>query len=178
MRTSVFFASIAFAAAVAAPAFAQSPSTEPSPNPQMRQQFRAMHQQLDDIHAQARAQMLDALTPAHRQLLATIAGELATSSTPDYRGAAARLDAALSSSEKQAILSASQSARDKMRSAMQSARERMSQNGGPPMGPDERMGPPGGPLHTRHTPSAGEILLRTAMGGVGMDMHIRGSMRP
>ena len=179
MRTSVFFTTLALAAVVAAPTLAQSPPARPTPNPQMRQQFQAMRQQMDQIHTQERSQMLGALTPAHRQLLATIAGELATSATPDYQGAASRLDAALSSSEKQAILSASQSARDQMRSQMQTMRQQMSQNGGPPPGSGGpmMMGPPGGPEGARKPPSAGEILLRTAMSG-GMELRVRGSMRP
>lgn len=172
MRTSVFLTSLALAAAVAAPALAQTAPARPTPNPQMRQQFESMHQQMEQIHSQERAQMLAALTPANRQLLATIAGELATSTTPDYRGAAARLDAALSPSEKQAIANASQSARDKMRAQMQTMRQQMSQNGGPPPGPGGpmMMGPP-------RTQSAGEILLRTAMSG-GMELRVHGSMRP
>ncbi|MBV8637451.1 MAG: hypothetical protein JO322_05150 [Candidatus Eremiobacteraeota bacterium] len=181
MRTSVFFTALALAAAAAGPVFAQAPPPRPTPNPQMRQQFDTMRRQMDQIHSQERAQMLGALAPAHRQLLATIAGELATSTTPDYSGAAARLDAALSPSEKQTILNASQSARDKMGSAMQSMRQQMSQNGGPPPGPGGPMmmgPPPGGTPDARRTPSAGELLLRTAMGGGRMAIRIRDSMQP
>jgi hypothetical protein len=50
--------------------------------------------------------MLRALTSAHRNLLATIAGQLTTSQNPDINGAAQRLDSALSPAEKQAILAA------------------------------------------------------------------------
>lgn len=188
MRTFVFFTSVALAAAMAVPAFAQTAPARPTPNPQMRQQFEATRQQMDQIHQQERSQILGALTPAHRQLLATVAGELATATTPDYKAAAARLDSALSSSEKSTILSASQSARDKMRSTMQNMRQNMSQMGGPPGpggpgGPPQgfgggKMGPPGGPDQARYTPSAGEILLRTAMSPGGMEIRVRGSMQP
>ena len=51
-----------------------------------------------------RAAMLRALTNAHRNLLATIAGQLATSANPDVDGAARRLDSVLTAAEKQSIL--------------------------------------------------------------------------
>lgn len=159
MKTSVLITGLALAAAMAVQAVAQEPPSgpPPTPNPQMRQQFEATHKQMEQIHAQERAQVLGALTPANRQLLATIAGQLATSTTPDYTGAARRLDAALSSSEKQAIVSASQTARQQMNSAMMRMRQQM---GRPPMG---MMGPGGGPPGAQRTLTAGEILLRVAM---------------
>ncbi len=47
--------------------------------------------------------MLAALTPAHRELLAKVVGELAISPDPNFDAAAARLDAALSPAEVQAL---------------------------------------------------------------------------
>lgn len=188
MKTSVFITAVALSAVMTATSFAQEPPPGPpgppgpmaTPNAQMRQQFQAAHKQMEQIHAQERSQVLGALTPAHRQLLATVAGQLATSTTPDYRAAAQKLDAALSASEKQAIVSASQTARQQMRAQMESMRQRMSQMGGPP---DTR-----GPMVMRsgteqqgRTPSAGEILLRVAMSGgpeMHMEMRTGGSMHP
>ncbi len=182
MKFSAFITATALAAVVAVPAVAQEPppgGPMPTPNPQMRQQMESMRKQMDQIHTQERTQVLGALTPAHKQLLATIAGELATSTTPDYTGAAQRLDSALSPSEKQTILSASQTARDKMRAQMESMRQQMEQMGGPP--PRRGGGPMavqvgGGPEGMQHTPTAGYILLRVAMSG-GMEMHVQASMR-
>lgn len=183
MKFSVLITAAALAVTVSAPAIAQEPpppgAPMPTPNPQMRQQMESMRKQMDQIHTQERSQMLGALTPAHRQLLATIAGQLATSTSPDYQGAAQRLDAALSSSEKQTILSASQSARDKMREQMQNMRQQMDQQmGGPPRrgGGPMMMQAGGGPEGARRTPTAGDILLRVAMSG-GMEMHMQASMR-
>ncbi len=181
MRFSVFITAAALAAAMAAQAIAQEPPLGPpgTPNPQMRQQMESMHKQMEQIHTQERSQVLGALTPAHKQLLATIAGQLATSTTPDYRGAAQQLDAALTSSEKQTILTASQSAREKMRAQMETMRKQMQQMGGAPGG---RGGPPmmmqagGGPEGAQRIPTAGSILLRVAMSG-GMEMHVQASMR-
>ena len=183
MKTSVIISALALTAAMTVPGLAQEPPSGPpqTPNPQMRQQFEAARKQIEQIRSQERSKVLGALTPAHRQLLGTIAGQLATSTAPDYRAAAQRLDGALSSSEKQAIVNASNDARQQMRAQMESMRQQMSQMGGPPRGP-------GGPPMTMHggegerrTPSAGEILLRVAMGG-GPEMHVEmragASMQP
>lgn len=177
MKLSVLVTAGALAIAMAVPAIAQEPP--PTPNPQMRQQMESMRKQMEQIHTQERSQVLGALSPAHRQLLATIAGQLATSTTPDYRGAAQRLDAALSSSEKQTILSASQSAHEKMRAQMDTIRQQMEQMGGGPPGGGRgmKMQMGGGPEGARRTPTAGDILLRVAMGGGGIGMHMQGSMR-
>ncbi len=58
------------------------------------------------MHQAARKQVLAALTPAHKQLLATLVGQLAIADAPNVKAAAAQLDAALGASEKQAILAA------------------------------------------------------------------------
>jgi hypothetical protein len=179
MKTFVLVSTLAFVFVMGAPVLAQEPPPGPpqTPNAQMRQQFEANRKQMEQIHSQERAAVLGALTPAHKQLLATIAGQLATSTTPDYRGAEQRLDAALSSSEKQAILNASQTARDKMHAEMQTMRQQMSQMA-PPGAPGR---PPmtemhGGPDEMQHAPTAGGILLRVALSGGGMEMHVHGSM--
>ena len=77
-------------AIVASPAFAQQP-------PRMSGAMQS--------RASGRAAMLRALTNAHRNLLATIAGQLATSENPDIDGAAQRLDSVLTAAEKQSIMS-------------------------------------------------------------------------
>ena len=184
MKHFAFISAAAFAAAMTAPALAQeppAPGPPPTPNSEMRQQMESTHKQMEQIRMQERSQMLGSLTPAHRQLLATLAGQLATSTTPDYKGAAARLDAALSSNEKQTILSASQAARQKMRAQMESMRTSMESMGGPPPGAPGH--PPmmgtttaSEPSGAQGSPSAGAVLLRVAMSG-GMDMHMQASMR-
>ena len=45
------------------------------------------------MHQQMRADMLGALTPQSKTMLATVAGQLATSTAPDVKAAAAQLDA-------------------------------------------------------------------------------------
>jgi hypothetical protein len=112
----------------AAPAFAQNappPGPANAPNPAMRQAFRQLRTQMESIRRTERTEILAALTPAHRSLLASIAGELTTNASPDYRAAAQRLDAALSANEKQRILQAAQTAREQARSLFESMRSQL-----------------------------------------------------
>jgi hypothetical protein len=147
-------------------ASAQTAQTAPAPSSRFGA-MRQMHAQMRQIETQARTQIIGSLTPAHRALLANVVGQLAISSTPDFRSAAQRLDAALSPNEKQAILSAETSARSQMRTAFQQMRSQMPP---PPAGasPPARAfggpgGPPGRPRGERRPPDAGAVLLHTAM---------------
>lgn len=157
----------AIVAMTAAPAVAQNvaPAT---PNPAIRQQMRQMRSQMMQMHQQFRTQVLAALTPAHKALLASIAGNLATATTPDYRAAAAQLDAVLSPTEKQNIMSAAQTMRTSMRANMQSMMQRMPMNGMPmnnmPMNGGHMM-------RTHRSMTAGAIVLMAVMPGGGMMMH-------
>jgi hypothetical protein len=135
------------------PVLAQSPPPG-GMQPMMMQQMRAHMLQM---HQQLRTEVLGALTPAHKALLASIAGELATATTPDFHAAADRLDAALSPAEKQAIVSAAQSMRANMQSLMQSTHV--------PNMPMQQMS------HGRMT--AGAIVLMAVMPGEGMMMGRR-----
>ncbi len=120
---------------------------------------------MESVRRTERAEMLGALKPANKALLATIAGQLATSVSPDYGAAAKRLDSALSATESQAVLHAAQNARTQERSIMESMR---SQFPPPPNAPHFGMNGPGGPRsggpHHR-TPDAGRMLLGLMGGG-------------
>lgn len=126
--------------------------------PALAQQHRAMMpemssaqmQQLRQMHMQVRSQILGYLTPAHKTLLAQIAGQLAISPNPDYDGAASRLDAALSPSEKQNVMNAANAAMAKMRAMMAAHSGSMM------------------PQHMEHM-TAGGIVLMVAVGH-GMEM--------
>jgi hypothetical protein len=165
MKKFAIIGLLAALTATAAPSLAQG--VPPAPNPAMRQQFQAMHARMQQIRSTERSQILGALTPAHRALLATVAGELATSVTPDFKGAASRLDAALSAGEKQAIVNAAQSARDQRRSLMQSMRSQMPEHMNRPPMPNRMQ-------YSKRTPDAGRILLGLTAGGEGMHggMHM------
>ncbi|MGP6188776.1 MAG: hypothetical protein ACLPSH_01630 [Vulcanimicrobiaceae bacterium] len=160
------------------PAAALADDTQPPPPPPgasapagdqhaFFNRMREDHAQIAKIMLQARSQMLGALTPEHRALLAKVVGQLAVSTNPDPEAAARQLDAALSPSEGKAVLAAEENAHTQMRSLMQGAREHGARPGGN-MGPG-RGGPggPGGPppdgkRHEHRTPDAGRILLRMA----------------
>ena len=123
MRPLIFALAIA---AMAAPVAALADDGPPAaPNPAAMQQhmaaFAQVHQQIETLHKQERAQFLAALSPAHKQLLAQVAGELAISPSPDFQGAARKLDASLSSSESQAILRAHASYHQQERAIMENA---------------------------------------------------------
>ena len=132
------------AASLAVPGLAQQHG------PMMSRMSSAQMQQLRQMHVQVRSQILGYLTPAHKALLAQIAGQLAISPNPDYDAAASRLDAALSASEKQNIMNAGNAAMTKMRAMM-------TKQSGSMM-----------PQHMEHM-TAGGILLMVAVGH-GMDM--------
>jgi hypothetical protein len=128
--------------------------------------MRQMHRQMEQIETQTRTEILGALTPAHRTMLARIAGQLAVTTTPNFRAASQQLETALSPTEKQTILASETSARTQMRAMMEKMRAQMPP---PPAGASPMPGRPafGGPgsehgREHRH-PDAGTVLLRTAM---------------
>jgi hypothetical protein len=157
---------LALALMLAVPAMAGAQQAQGSPDPAMRQQFRANMQQMMKLHQQFRTQVLGALTPAHKQLYASVVGGLAIAASPDPRAAAKQLDAALSASEKTAILNAEQQFRTQMKSMHQQmmANHPWPKPSGSPW-PKRSHGP-----RKPHTPDAGEILLGMAGGHGGMMM--------
>lgn len=127
------------------------------------------------MHKQFRAKILGTLTPAHRNLLASVAGQLAVSANPDPKAAIAKLDAALSSGEKQAILNAAQSFMSQQRAMREQAIAKM--RAANPSMPSPRPRP-SGMQRMRRTPDAGALLLMIATGGPGMmGPHGFGHMR-
>jgi hypothetical protein len=157
-------------AAVPALVFAQAQppppgaSGAPWPRPDFGRMRQNMQQQ-EAMHKQFRAKILGTLTPAHRNLLASIAGQLAVSTNPDPKAAIQKLDAALSSGEKQAILSAAQSFMSQQRAMREQAFAKM--RAANPNMPSPRPRP-SGMQHTRRAPDAGALLLMVATGGPGM----------
>ena len=144
------------------------------PDPARMEQFRKMHDQMATIHKAERAKMLAALTPAHRTLLANVAGQLAIATDPNPDAAAAKLDASLSSSEKATILKIHQDARAQMKSAMQQMETSMK----PPSGANYRYGSGPSRMGKRPPSDAGHILLMVAASGA-MPMHLQmRGMRP
>jgi len=74
--------------------------------------------------------MLAALTPAHRAELANLVGQLATTTHPDFAGAARQLDATLTPAEKAAILKASAGLRHRYDQSTSKLNNLIKANGG------------------------------------------------
>jgi Spy/CpxP family protein refolding chaperone len=162
---------LALSLALAAPALALAQQASPAPGgggmPGMwghghqmsdadRAKMQQNMQQMQQLHKQFRADCLAALTPAHKQLLASVIGALATSADPDEKAAAAQLDAALSDGEKNAILAAAQKAHDQMKAMMASMRP----SPAPGASPKPRPSPRATMGHDMTDP--GQILLMIA----------------
>lgn len=121
--------------------------------------MKQVFEQVERIHRAERTQVLAALTPAHRELLARTVGEMAVVADPDHKAAAARLDAVLSPGEKSAVLAAHTSAMTQMHDAMHAMMASMPPPQGSPRPPRHD--------HERAKPSAGEVVLMVATGHGG-----------
>src|SRR5438045_2842845 len=151
-----------------APPMPPGPSGAPWPRPDF-QVIRQNMQQQEAMHKQFRAKVLGLLTPAHRNQLASVIGQLAIAASPDPRGAINKIDAFLSSGEKQAILNAAQTFMTQQRAQMQAmmAKVRAANPNFPSPRPMRS-----GETKERHTPDAGALLFMLATGGgPGMGAH-------
>jgi Spy/CpxP family protein refolding chaperone len=202
MKTKLAFLSVAFLLAAPFAAAAQTPTPVPSspvtapappgpPAPHMHrfpmdlQTMRKFHDQASALRTKSRAQILDALSPAHRQYVATLIGQLAVSENPDPKAAAARIDAMLSSAERNNVLAADQSYRTQMRALITQMRTQMMSQ----LTTDERAHMTTGMSQMMargqaesngrppRTPDAGRIILDTALGGFGPRMMFFGIPR-
>ena len=135
------------------------------------------HQQLAQLHAQARAKVLAALSPAHRALLGQIVGSLAIAPNPDPDAAVKQLNATLSPGEAQAIVSTHAAAEQQMHALMTAAHQRFQailtpqQRAQLPAEHERSMGGSHG-TETREVAqlTAGEILLHLAQ---PEEMHMK-----
>lgn len=160
MKFSAFV--LALVALAPSVALAQATATSPAPHG-MYGMHGNMHGDMR-AHMKAfeatRAQVLHALTPANRQLLGSLVGQLATADKPDFKAAAAKLDASLSAGEKTAILDAHAKMVAQMKADMQKMKAEW-QSAHPDASPR--------PMHSHsphamRTPSAGMVLLMIASG--------------
>lgn len=102
-----------------------SGAPDSSQNSAAFQAFAQVHARMQQLHAQARVSALNALTPAHRNLLAQVVGQLAISPNPDIASAARVLDTNLGPSEGQALITLSTSLRQQSQQLMATARQQM-----------------------------------------------------
>ncbi len=144
-------------------------SITPAQRQAMYQQFQQFHQREEQLHQQFRSQILGSLSADQRNQAANVIGQLAISSNPDPRSAAAQLDGILSQGQKQSILNAHNTFRAQSKALHEQMLRQMrnSMPGGPPMG--EHPGMPGMQKMQQMQPDAGMILLHVLSGG-GHDM--------
>lgn len=137
--------------------------------------FAQVRSQMMQLHTQERAQMLNALTPAHRTMLSNLAGQLATSANPNADGAARTLDASLSRGEAQSILRIHQTFRSESEQLMQNARNQYEAT----LSPEQRQAMAARMAArqshltgaTSNNEDAGRLLLRMASAHGGMMGH-------
>ncbi|PZR60325.1 MAG: hypothetical protein DLM53_11695 [Candidatus Eremiobacter antarcticus] len=117
-------------------------------------------QQMRQLRQQAQAEALNALTPAHRTLVTQVVGQLETQQRPDMHNAARTLDAALTPSERQSVLSIASRYEGQIR--------QMRQKGGVqaagPQGQLPKDGSQGAGARNAMRSDAGYNLLRLSMG--------------
>ena len=135
--------------------------------------FEQAHQQIERLHEQARAQMLAALSPAHKQLVAQIAGQLAVAPNPDFPAAVRKLDASLTPAEQQSVLRTHEAFKQQMHSVMEQAFKSLPQDQQQQIQAHmqehhQGMGSNG---HQRPQLTAGALLLMPSHGGGPMMMH-------
>jgi hypothetical protein len=153
-------------------ALAQDTNGPPQLTDQQKQAMRATFDryrtQEEQLRLQMRYQVLSALTPVHRRELASLIGELAIEPNPDLQGAAARIDRALFSYERQRVLAAHQAFETQRRQLHEQMRTEL-QNELPAGNPSWHGSRKGSPQ--QHQLDAGTIVLMTLAPHPQMGFH-------
>jgi hypothetical protein len=161
MRSILFVLALAGLTAPVA-ALAQDAAGAPAPTwTQHSAAFEQAHQQMRRLHEQERAQMLNALTPAHRQLVAQVAGQLAVATNPDFEGAVRKINASLSPAESQNVLRIHEQSKQQMHAIMQQAFKSLpaDQQQAIQQHMQQHQAEMGNMQHQRPQPTAGSLLL-------------------
>lgn len=156
-----------------APAPPGHPAMTPAQRQAMFKTFSEFRTKEIALHKQLRSQILGAISSAHRSAIAQAIGDLAVSASPDPAAAARRIDAVLSSGERQAITSAQNSFAGQNRALMQQMRSQMA---------SEMPSPPPGAMHPMHAGAgmsrmsndAGTVVLMVLSHSEPMGMMMRG----
>ena len=168
-------------AAIAQSAPTVTSDAPPAMTDQQRQamvkEFKAVHDQAEVLHKQYRAQVLNSITPIHRQTVANLIGQLAISANPDKSVTAKQIDVLLSGAERNAILAAHNNYLAQSKKLHEQAWQEMQKYlpAGASQGTGHKMHSMNGKTHTQIN-DPGEILLRTLSGDEGHGMH--GGMFP
>ncbi len=169
MNVKVFalLLTLGFAPALVAAQTSSPPPAAPAASPAAPAR---MSPELMRAHMAAFRRFHEQLATIHRAFVGRVLGELAVATTPDRRYAVSRIDAILTTSEKDAIFAAQRSAMEQMRAQMQQMRAQMQSQAGGMQGRVVAMhaGTMGEHEHRRHAPDAGAALLRGLLPGPPM----------
>lgn len=148
-------------------------SITPAQRQAMYQQFEQYHQREEQLHQQFRAQVLGMLSADQRNQAANVIGQLAISSSPDPKAAAAQLDSILSESQRSQILSAGNTFHAQSKALHeQMFRQMRGQMPGGMMGSHPGMEGMQ-KMHQQMQPDAGMTLLHV-LNGFGGEHHMMG----
>jgi Spy/CpxP family protein refolding chaperone len=139
-------------------------------------EFKAIHTQEEALYKQYRAQMLNSITPIHRNAVAGLIGQLAISANPDKSVTAKQIDILLSGAERNAILGAHANFQAQSKKLHEQAWQELQKY--LPAGATQNSGHKMHGMNGNRTQvnDPGEILLRTLSGSEGHGM--RGGMFP
>ena len=160
-------------AAFAQDANAPAPPTD-AQRQAMHQTFERYGQQFEQLHQQARSQVLASVSSVHLREVGMTIGELAIAQNPDIQAAARRIDQILSPGERQRVISLHNSLETQMRQLHEQMRNEMKSEmpaGGPPM-----MNHPKNGMPMQRPTDAGGILLMLLSPHPMMGMMMHGMM--
>ena len=141
-------------------ALADTTSTQGPPNAAQMQsrmaEFQQIHQRMEQIHTQARQEVLSSISPAHKTQIANLLGQLAISEKPDIDATARQINALLTPAESQAVVRIHNNARSQMSALMEQVHSQM-----------QRQAPAGAPQHqfktmpysSNHPQDAGHLVM-------------------
>jgi hypothetical protein len=128
--------------------------------------FAAFFKQEESNRKKFRSQVLSAVSSSHRAAIGNIIGSMAVSTTPDPRAAAQRIDALLSQSERQTILSARNSFEQSSRALRDQMRAKMAQQMNTAL-----PSPPPRPMRTPSNDAGRVVMMALSPFGPGFGMH-------
>jgi len=166
LATAVLAAAVGPALALADTTATAAPPAPPSAAQMQSRmaEFRQVHQRMEQLHTQARLEMLNSISPAHKTALANLLGQLAISEKPDIEATARQINSLLSPSEAQSVVRIHDALRSQMTALMEQVHSQM-----------QRQAPPGAqhpafkPMEQSNRPvDAGHIVLRLIVPSPGL----------
>jgi hypothetical protein len=154
-------------------ALADTTNAQAAPNAAQMQsrmaEFQQMHQRMEQLHTQARLQVLSSISAPHKTEIANLLGQLAISEKPDIDATARQINSLLTPAESQAVVRIHTQLRSQATALMEQMHSQM-----------QRQAPPGAPQHqfkamqpSNHPEDAGHLVMFLLIPG-----HAHGMMAP